>query len=118
MKEDLKELVSKDVYDKVTEAEATWKRGFRANEMLDNLEVAQGEMLNREVINGWYLKIQMGGMELIKFDQSDECSNEIWEAILQFLTLLEAIHYSERKQAIIDFNNSLKNLTNGSSSEK
>jgi hypothetical protein len=36
----------------------------------------------------------------------------------QLLSLLEAIHYTERKQTIIDFNNSLKDSNDGKSTEE
>jgi hypothetical protein len=57
-------------------------------------------------------------MNAIQFTEKDELSAEVWEAITQLLSLLEAIHYTERKQTIIDFNNSLKDSNDGKSTEE
>lgn len=117
MKEDLKDLVHTEVYDKVSAAGKLYGIADRINEKMEELEKAQGTMQERE-IRQWSLRLEFNHMSAIQLSEKDELSGEIFEAVNQFLTLLEAIHYSERKATIIEFNNSLKKADDGKQAEK
>jgi len=117
-KEDFREFVSPRVAGTVEAAGVLYGKGHRIHDKMEELEAAQEKMKQNKAVRTWGLRFETDSMQVITLSSKDELSAEIWEATLQYLTLLEAIHYSERKQAIIDFNNSLKKADDGSSTEK
>jgi hypothetical protein len=84
---------------------------------MEELDKAQ-EIMKKNTAHQWQLRLEINHMNAIQFTEKDELSAEVWEAITQLLSLLEAIHYTERKQTIIDFNNSLKDSNDGKSTEE
>lgn len=118
MKEDFKEFVNPEVVGLVEGSGAIYGKGHRIHDKMEDLEKAQETWKKKKGVSTWGIRIESNSMMVIDFSSKDELSAEIWEATMQYLTLLEAIHYSERKAAIIEFNNSLKKYDNGSSTEK
>lgn len=117
MNEVLKDLVHTDVYDRVSLAGELYGKADRINTQMEELDKAELTLQER-VINQWNIRVEVNHMSALQFSDKSELAPEILEAVKQLITLLEAIHYSERKAIIIEFNNSLKKADDGSSTEK
>ena len=115
--EQLKEFVNPEIMEKIDKAADILLRLEKIHTRMIQLEEVQGTMQERQ-INQWSLRLEINHMTAINFHEKDVLKSEVWEAIGQFMSLLESIHYSERKQAIIDFNNSLKDSNDGENTEK
>lgn len=118
MKEDFREFVSPGVAGTVEAAGLLYGKGRRIHNKMEEIEQAEEKMKKNKSIRTWTLRFETDSMQVITLSSKDELSAEIWEATLQYLTLLEAIHYSERKATIIEFNNSLKKADDGISAKK
>jgi hypothetical protein len=108
----IKEHLSPDVYEVVEAAVELFGKADKIHERYKKLEEVQ-EHLKKHSIHQWTLNLEVNHTNQIQFKDSDILNPLVWETILQLLSLLEAIHYSERKAAINQFNNSLKNINDG-----
>lgn len=115
--EQLKALVNPEVYDIVDKATDHYIRAGKIQERYIKLEEVQ-EQLKKHTINQWNLRLEVNHMTKIAFDHEGVLAPLVWETIIQLLSLLEAIHYSERKDAIIKFNNSLKSISDGKNAKE
>lgn len=112
-----KELVDQGVYTKVDEAVKVYHKLMDAQAGLSNVEKAIDQWKKKEK-SRWELRISVGGMNIVQLDSENTYSNLTGELVAQFLTVLEALYYNERKEAIKEFNKSLEEPKNGSRSSK
>jgi hypothetical protein len=110
--EQIKEHLSPEVYEVVEAAVKLYGHADKIHERYKKLEEVQ-EHLKKHTIHQWSLRLEANHMNQIEFTEKDVLNPLVWETIMQLLSLLEAIHYSERKAAINQFNNSLKTSNDG-----
>ena len=110
--ENLKDLVNPEVYDKIDKSTELWDQAKEIHNTMQSIEAAhdKAKKLND---HSWNIAFQVGGITTLRLENSEVLSAEILEAIKNFLALLEAIHYAERKAVIKEFNNSLKTKDDG-----
>lgn len=115
-KEEIKDLVNPEVFKTVDTSSSLFIRAGKINNTMHDLEQASEK--TRKLSGRWRFHLEIGGSTIINLQDSEVLHEEIWEAMGQFISLLEAIHYSERKATIIEFNNSLKKADDGKQAEK
>lgn len=116
--EQIKELVSQSVYDIVDKSTDIYVRLGKIQETMNRIEKAGADIKNISVPSNWHIDLIINNGVTLRIGRDDALSPLIFETVKQLITLLEAIHYSERKAEIINFNNSLKDLTNGKQAEE
>lgn len=118
LNEQIKELVSQSVYETVDKSTDMYVRLGKIQDSMNRIERAGEKMKNISTPKNWRMDIAINNDLVLKVSRDDVLSPLIFETLKQLMDLLEAIHYSERKAAIIEFNNSLKKADDGSSTEK
>jgi hypothetical protein len=114
----IKELISPSVYETVDNSTDIYARLGRIQETMNRIETA-GEGLKKKLDpENWRLIIESRSDTILRVGSDDVLSPLILETLKQLMDLLEAIHYSERKAAIINFNNSLKESSDGKDTSK
>ncbi len=114
----LKELVDPKIYNVVDKSTDIYCLLGGIQDTMNRIEKA-GEYVKKNFdSNNWRINIESGSNTFLQLGSSDVLSPQILEVVKQLITLLEAIHYAERKQTIIDFNNSLKENDDGENTSK
>ena len=118
LNDQLKVLVSPDVYEKVDKSTDLYLRLGDIQDTMNRIEQAGNKVKKNLDPKNWILVIESRSNTILRVGSTDVLSPLILETVNQLISLLEAIHYSERKQTIIDFNNSLKENNDGKSTEE
>ena len=118
LNEQIKELVSPSVYKTVDESTDIYVLLGRIQDTMNRIERAGDNTKKILDPNNWRLVIESRSDTILNVGSQDVLSPQILETVKQLITLLEAIHYSERKATIIDFNNSLKEQNDGENASK
>lgn len=114
----IRELVDDQVYETVDNSTDLYVRLSKIQDGMNKAESAGAFLKKNLDPNNWTLVIQSRNNNILRLDNEDILAPLIIETLKQLMDLLEAIHYSERKQTIIDFNNSLKECNDGKNTEK
>lgn len=118
LNDQVKELVNHGVYDIVDKSTDLYVRLGKIQDTMNRVEIGGAKLKETLDSKNWIMVIESRQNTILRVGSDDVLSPLILETLKQLMDLLEAIHYSERKAAIILFNNTLKKTDDERSSEK
>lgn len=111
----VKDLMDQDVFDTVEKASDLILKAQEIRQEARQLDDF-ADKIKKE--GPWELKINRAGTNIIYFSQKTTLAPQIYEVIVQMINLLDALHYSELKDCIMKFNNSLNAITDGKEADQ
>lgn len=108
MEQELQNMVNPEVYSRVDYGLTKYQQAKDAKEMMDKCTKVLGHIRKKTKQERWNLSFEIGGFREFGISNDSPFSELTFETIKQLFTLLETLYYNEMKEAIEEFNDTMK----------